>query len=46
MKGLDKKWWADVKEFQRILPCAQHRHCQGLRLAASGNTASPLGAAH
>jgi hypothetical protein len=34
---------ADVKEFQRILLCAQHRHRQGLRLAAFDNTAALLG---
>jgi hypothetical protein len=29
IRDLDKKWWANAKEFQRILPCAQHRHGKG-----------------
>ncbi|WP_287876929.1 MULTISPECIES: hypothetical protein [Acidovorax] len=46
MKGLPAKMMADVKEFQRILPCAQHRQRQVPCLAASGNAADRLGVAH
>ncbi|WP_162290788.1 hypothetical protein [Acidovorax carolinensis] len=42
MKGLPTKMMADVKEFQRILPCAQLRHAQVPGLAVLGNTAAPL----
>jgi hypothetical protein len=42
MKGLPTKMMADVKEFQRILACAQLRHGHEPGLAALGNTAAPL----
>jgi hypothetical protein len=35
---------ADVKEFQRILPCAQHRQRQVPCVAASGGATNLLGA--